>query len=354
MSLRPRHTVPALLAALTLGLAGCSSGTGAAASGGDKPNTDGTPKTLRIGYQLIPNGDLIVKDRKWLEKALPNTKITWSKFESGGDVNTAMISGSLDIGLAGSSPVTKGLSAPLNIKYKVPWIFDVIGDNEALVARNGSGVTDIKSLKGKRLAAPFSSTAHYSLLAALTEAGLNESDVKILDMEPPDIQAAWQRGNIDAAYVWTPVLAQLTKTGKTLVTSRELAKRGKLTADLAVVHTDFATRYPKALQLWLQQQDRAVKLARTDKAGAAAAVARQLNLDPAEASRQIDQLILLDGSQQSGADYLGTPAQPGALAQNLHDAAAFLKSQGKIDAVPGLPVFQQGLDTKDLTDAFPR
>ncbi|WP_394825788.1 ABC transporter substrate-binding protein [Pendulispora albinea] len=335
-----------VLAALSLGLAGCSSST---ARDTDKANPDGSPKTLRIGYQLIPNGDLIVKDQKWLEQALPHTTITWSKFDSGGDVNTAMIAGSIDIGLAGSSPVTKGLTAPLNIKYKVVWIFDVIGDNEALVAR---GAGSVKDLKGKKIATPFSSTSHYSLLAALQEAGLTESDVKLLDMEPPDIQAAWTRQDIDAAYVWTPHLAQLQKDGKTLVTSGELAKRGKLTADLAVVRNAFADKYPKAVQAWLTQEDRAVKLVRQDKTAAAAAVARQLNLVPAEASRQIDQLILLDAKEQAGPDYLGTPKKPGAFAQNLLSAAEFLKAQGKIQGIPPLSTFQQNLGAKELADTF--
>src|SRR6185503_13366709 len=85
------------------------------------------PDTIRIGYQLIPNGDAIVRQLGWLEEALPDTKIEWLPFESGGDVNTAVAAGSLDIGLAGSSPVTRGLAPPLSLPYAVPWIFDVIG-----------------------------------------------------------------------------------------------------------------------------------------------------------------------------------------------------------------------------------
>jgi len=339
-----RTILSTVMAVLSLGLAGCSSG----GRDNDKPNADGSPKTLRIGYQLIPNGDLIVKDQKWLELALPHTTITWSKFDSGGDVNTAMIADSIDIGLAGSSPVTKGLTPPLNIKYKVGWIFDVIGDNEGLVVR---GAGSVKDLKGKKIATPFSSTSHYSLLAALQEAGLTESDVKLLDMEPPDIQAAWSRQDIDAAYVWMPNLAQLQKDGKTLVTSGELAKRGKLTADLAVVRTAFADKFPKAVQVWLTQEDRAVKLVRKDKTAAAEAVAHQLNIAPAEASRQLDQLILLDAKEQAGPDYLGTPEKPGAFAQNLLSAAEFLAAQGKIHGVPPLSAFQRNLATKELAEA---
>ncbi|ADG88040.1 glycine betaine ABC transporter substrate-binding protein [Thermobispora bispora] len=343
---RRRHLLAGLVAA-ALALTSCAIGGG---SGGEEAGGPGAPATLRIGYQLIPNGDLIVKDQGWLEQALPDTKIIWSRFDSGGDVNTAMLSGAIDIGLAGSSPVARGLSAPLNIPYRVPWIFDVIGDNEALVVRKG--ITSIKELAGKRVAAPYSSTTHYSLLAALRDAGLSESQVDIVDMEPPDIQAAWQRGDIDGAYVWTPVLAELQKTGTTLITSRELAERGTLTADLAVVRNEFAERYPDVVRVWLQQQDRAVRLARSDPQAAAAAIARQLGITPEEAARQLGQLILLDGEQQRSAGYLGTPEAPGRLAETLRRTALFLHEQKKVDAVPGLDVFRNGLGTRELADAF--
>ncbi|GAA0414560.1 hypothetical protein Acor_09560 [Acrocarpospora corrugata] len=119
-----------------------------------------------------------------------------------------------------------------------------------------------------------------------------------------------------------------------------------------MVRTEFAKQYPEALKVWLRQQDRAVKLARTDDVAAAAAIGRQLNLAPAEAARQLGQLVLLDAAEQRSPEYLGTPEAPGKLAENLHSAAEFLKSQQKVDTVPELGVFQQGLATRELADAF--
>ncbi|MFG6195473.1 hypothetical protein [Nonomuraea sp. JJY05] len=130
------------------------------------------------------------------------------------------------------------------------------------------------------------------------------------------------------------------------------AGRQGQTADLAVVRTQFATTYPNALRTWLQQQDRAVKLVRADKAAAAAAVGHQLNLNPAQAAEQIDELIPLDGKEQAAPGYLGTPERPGALAENLHSAAEFLKAQNKLPAVPALSASQKGSATKGLRDAF--
>ena len=45
---------------------------------------------------------------------------------------------------------------------------------------------------------PFVSTTHYSLLAALKHEGVDPKSVEILNLRPPEIAAAWERGDIDA------------------------------------------------------------------------------------------------------------------------------------------------------------
>ena len=138
----------AALAVATMALAGCSV---------DQPGQEAGKPTIRIGYQTFPSGDLVVKNSRWLEEALPEYNIKWIKFDSGADVNTAFIAKELDFGALGSSPVARGLSEPLNIPYKVAFVLDVAGDNEALVVRNDSGIDTIAQLKGKRVATPFAS-----------------------------------------------------------------------------------------------------------------------------------------------------------------------------------------------------
>lgn len=333
----------AALLALVAVAAGCGSSGSSSGGGGGSSASASAPTELRLGYQLIPNGDLIVKDQKWLEAALPDTTIKWIKFDSGADVNTAMIAGSIDIGLAGSSPVAAGLSSPMNIAYKVPWIHDVIGAAESLVAKNGTGITSITDLVGKKVGTPFGSTSHYSLLAALEGSNVDPTKVTIVDLQPPDILAAWQRGDIQAAYVWNPTLAELKKDGTVLVTSAELAKRGKLTADLAVVTAAFADKYPAVVQTWVDQENKAVQLYKSDPQAASAAVGRQLNISANDAYLQMKDLIFLDATQQAGPDYLGTPGAPGKLADNLESAAQFLKTQQSVQSVPPLSTFQAAL-----------
>ncbi|MFI7007304.1 ABC transporter substrate-binding protein [Streptomyces sp. NPDC050145] len=339
-----RRTLLAAAAALTLAATATACGTGGSDSASGRTQ-------VRIAYQAIPNADLVVKHEQLLEKALPDADVKWVRFDSGGDVNTAVISGAVDLGLAGSSPVAKGLSAPLDIPYKVLWIHDVIGDNEALVAKKGKGIETVKDLKGRKIATPFGSTSHYSLLAALDDAGLKASDVTLVDLQPQDALAAWQRGDIDAAYVWTPTLGELEKDGTVLTTSRKIAESGKPTADLGVVTDDFAAEHPEIVTAWLKAEDRAVARAKNEPDKAAASIGAELGIPAGEAKRQLKQLVLLSAEEQRGAEYLGRPGAPGALAASLRDAAVFLKGQKAVDAVPARPVFERALAVKELDRA---
>lgn len=333
----------AALAATTLTLAGCAV---------DQPGQEADKPTIRVGYQTFPSGDLIVKNTRWLEEALPDYNIKWTKFDSGADVNTAFIAKELDFGALGSSPVARGLSAPLNIPYKVAFVLDVAGDNEALVVRNGTGINTIAELKGKRIATPFASTAHYSVLAALSQNGLSASDVQLVDLQPQAILAAWERGDIDAAYTWLPTLDQLRKTGKDLITSRQLAKDGKPTLDLGAVSDEFAAAHPEVVDIWRQQEARALDLIHDDPAAAAKAIAVEIGLSPEEVSGQLKQGVYLTPAEVASTEWLGSEGKPGNIAVNLQSASQFLADQKQIPSAASLRTFQDAIYTKGLPNVL--
>ena len=343
---RPLAVVTVLVTLFALLLAACGSDsegagdetTTTADDGGGSEDAIEAPDTITIAYQAIPNGDLIVKQQKLLEEALPDTTIDWQLFDSGGAVNEAIASGDIDFGLAGSSPVSRGLSQEL--PYRVAWIHDVIGDAEALAVTDD--IASIEDLAGKTIATPFASTAHYSLLAALTDAGVDPTTVDIIDSEPDDIYAAWTAGDIDGTYVWNPNLAKITAEGGTvLVTSAELAEKGHTTYDLGVVSTEFADRYPDVVTAWVKAQDKAVGLLNDEPETAAEIVAAELEITPEEALDQIGDLIFVSAADQVGDEYLG-----GSLAENLFAAAEFNLELGEIEAVQDEAAYQDGVDRR--------
>ncbi|MET8981475.1 ABC transporter substrate-binding protein [Streptomyces sp. NPDC004539] len=331
------------LAAVSAAVTGCSSDSASSASGA---------KRLRIGYFAFPSGDLLVKHGKLLEKALPDHEISWIKFDSGASVNQAFLGKSLDIAALGSSPFARGVSGSSPIPYKVAWILDVAGENEALVARKATGITDVAGLRGKKIATPFASTSHYSLLAALEAAGLKPSDVQLIDLQPQPILAAWQRGDIDAAYVWLPTLDELRETGTQLTSSKEIGAAGKPTLDLAVVSDDLIARDPGAIDAWRKAQAQALRLLKSDPDGSVKAVSAELGISAADAKAQLSQGVFLTPEQVVSADWLGTDGGPGKLLTYVTDTGRFLAAQKQVDGAPSEDAVRNAFYLKGLPDVL--
>jgi len=198
-------------------------------------------KEVVIAYQDMVVPWRYAQDTQQLEQKT-GYKITYRKLASGADVIRALASGAVQIGEAGSAPIASGLSQGLDIQLF--WILDNINDAEALVARNGSGVKSLADLNGKRVAVPFVSTSHFHTLLALEHAGIDPRSVKVVNMRPPEIAAAWERGDIDATFIWDPVLARVKKSGRVLTTSGQIAQQtGKATFDGIVVSKSFAAQH---------------------------------------------------------------------------------------------------------------
>lgn len=303
---------------------------------------DALPQEIRIGYQVSPNGELVAKALGLAEKKFPGVKISWLKFDSGRDVNTAIASGSIDFGLVGTPPGASGIAQGL--PNKVYYIHDVIGESEALVVQEKSGIQSLQDLTGKTIATTFGSTSHFSLLSALGQAGIDPAGITIIDMQAPDLLAAWQRGDIDGAYTWQPVQSKLlAEKGKVVITSKEVADQGALTGEFGVVHDDFIAKYPEAVKRYIDVLDEGTKYYREHPEEAAEALSKELGLTPEETLKAMNEITVLDKAAQSDPKYLGTPEQPGAFAALLKQTADFLAEQQSIKSAPELDVFQKAL-----------
>lgn len=206
--------------------------------GGGAPARGGE---VAVGYQPIyaPWKAAIVEGA--FERAT-GYRIRWRKFDSGPAAIRAVAAGEVQVALAGSSPIAAGVSR--NLPVQLFWIAEDIAASEALVVRDGAGIRAPQDLRGKRLGVPFGSTTHFHALFALEQFGIGPEDVRILDMQPPEIAAAWERGEVDAAFVWNPVLARIKKSGEVLLTSGLLSGWGKATFDGMVVRTQFGAAHP--------------------------------------------------------------------------------------------------------------
>ncbi|ORM95298.1 taurine ABC transporter substrate-binding protein [Pantoea cypripedii] len=251
--------------------------------------------------------------------------VDWRKFDSGASVLRALASGDVQIGNIGSSPLAVAATQQLPIEAFL--LASQLGNSEALVVKKS--ISNPKDLIGKRIAVPFISTTHYSLLAALKHWGIKPTDVQLVNLQPPAIIAAWQRGDIDGAYVWAPAVNELEKDGKVLTDSSQVGKWGAPTLDVWVVRKDFAQQHPDIVtafarsaleaqkayidnpQQWLQQPDNLSKLSRLS------------GVPEGQVPGLVQGNTYLTAQQQ--VEQLGKPVN-----QAIVDTAHFLKEQGKV------------------------
>ncbi|BEV73741.1 taurine ABC transporter substrate-binding protein [Paludibacterium sp. THUN1379] len=285
--------------------------------------------SITVGYQTGIDPTKIPQADGAYEKATGST-INWRKFESGAEVIAAVASGDVVIGNIGSSPLAAAASRGLPIQAFL--VADEIGDAEALVVRNGSKISKPQDLIGKKVAVPYVSTAHYSLLTALKHWNIDASKVNIINLRPSEITAAWQRGDIDAAYVWDPALGKVKVSGKVLTSSSQVAQWGGPTYDIWIVRKDFAEQHPEIVQRFTKVSLDAIAQYQANPQAFIANTANLEKISRLTGAAPADVIAGLKGNRFLGQREQLVRLQKQFVSDVTH-TAQFLKAQGKVDSL---------------------
>ena len=257
--------------------------------------------------------------------------IDWRQFSSGGDISTALASGNVPIGVIGSTGTTA--AATRGVDLELFWILDNIGKSEALAVRNGSGIEKPEDLKGKNVGVPFVSTSHFHLLVGMEKVWkIDPREVNILNMKPPQIIAAWQRGDIDAAYVWPPALSELLKDGKVISDSVVIGAASVPTFDGLVADKKWAAENPKFMAAFTKVLAEAYadynknKAAWTADSQQVQGIVKLIGGDGAGTVEALNLLSFPNADEQASDTWLG-----GGATRALTESAKFLVDQKQID-----------------------
>lgn len=290
-------------------------------------------KEVTIAYQTGVDPAKLAQAQGTYEK-VTGWKINWRKFDSGADVITAIASGDVQIGYVGSSPLAAAASR--EVPVETIFVAALLGDAEAFVVRNGANIKDPKDLTGKKIGVPFVSTTHYSLLAALKHWGIDPKSVNILNLRPPELAAAFERGDIDGGYVWDPALGRLKANGTVLTSSAQVAKWGAPTFDAWIARTDFSKANPDFVTGFVKVTGDAYKAYR-DNPAAWTADSAQAKAVAALTGSKVEEVpgLLKDNEWPLLAEQAAPALLGGGLVKAIADTAAFLKEQQRIPAVLG-------------------
>ena len=268
--------------------------------------------------------------------AIPGWHVEFRQFNSGAEIFAAIAAGDVEIGDVGSSPFAASVSKGIDVK--AVYISGAAGEDEALVARNGSGINSLADLKGKKVAAAPVSTDHFMLLSTLKQEGIKPNEATVLAIPQPEIVAAWQRGDIDAAFVWDPALGKILENGKVLLTAKQAAARGAVTfgalvatGDLVKEQADFVQKFVKVVDKYYRDLETHPEnwTATSDNVKV---LSKFTGAKPEDIANRINASVYVSAADQASPQWLGG-GDGSALAKVLKDTAAFLKEQQKINQV---------------------
>ncbi len=238
------------------------------------------------------------------------------------------IAGQMD----GLAPVTSEAVtlASKGVDFRIVTVEDTSLGADAILARNSIG--SIKDFKGKKIAVELGGIGHFFVLQVLEQEGLSEKDVRLVNTPPDAAAAAFQTGNIEIAYSYSPfsdkaIAAQ--KDGRVIYSSKQMPTA---IADLYIFNTKFIESNPKAVAAFVEGNFKGLDFLKTNRQEGLAIMAKRLNITPEELDQQLQGIQMPDLA--TNIEMLGNPNSDVYLLNPMTKLAQFLKAQGKIQTIP--------------------
>jgi NitT/TauT family transport system substrate-binding protein len=216
----------------------------AAFSAAAAPARAATLTTVRIGVQPVESAGqtFYAKDLGWFEQAGLDVAIT--PLSNGGALVTAVIAGSLDIGLSAVGPVAQGAVKGLGVKIIAPAGMSLsTAPTDVTMVALDSPIKTAADLNGKTIAVNgLGNVLMYATQAWIDKNGGNSKSVKWLELPFPSMAAAISAHRVDAATLAEPYVSDAKSVARALANPMD-----------AIAPTIPATTW-FANGNWLQQQ----------------------------------------------------------------------------------------------------
>lgn len=167
---------------------------------------------------------------------------------TGPAMNEAFAQGQLDFAEYGGLPNVIGLAGGAPTRMLIGRHSSSTYYAAAGVRPDRPGITKVADLKGRSVAVQMGTMPHLLLVRLLEANGLTEKDVKIVNLQSAEANAAFAGGAVDALWGSTALL-KLADSGQARIvgSTRDLASQAQNLGGF-LVHKDFEARHPDLTQ----------------------------------------------------------------------------------------------------------
>jgi NitT/TauT family transport system substrate-binding protein len=277
----------------------------------------------------IGNTALYIAQEKGFFKA-GGLDLTANTFSTVAEGFPAFTTGKLQV-LAPVTAEAVSLAAK-GLDFRIVTVMDTSVGADGILARNQ--IASIADFKGKKVAVQQGGVGHFFLLQILATAGLSEKDIEIVNTAPDAGAAAYQAGNIDIAYSYSPYIEKANAAQKDGRIIFDSSKMPTAIADVFAVRQDFIASHPEAVQTFVKGIFQALDLLKTSPNEALAIAAKPLGVKPEELAAQLKGVQLPD--HQTNLEMLANPQSDLYLLKPMKALAEFLHTQKQIATQPDL------------------
>lgn len=271
-----------------------------------------------IGY----TGLFVAKDKGYF--AAEGLDVEPKLFSAPGDGIPPVMNGDLDMHFTTLDTVVKADDKDQGAVV-VPFLIDASRGADAFIAK--PQFASVKDLKGKKVAATVGECNHLLLLKALDSAGLKETDVQLVNMNPDDAGTAFASGSLDGAVTWEPWITKATSAGQghVVFSSKEAPY---VIIDVAILSPKHASK--EKSEAFLRAMAKAHDFILANPAEAAAIAGKAFEQTPEEAGAMLTKVKFFTKAENFSE--VGTPAAPGPMIGATKDLIDFFLARKVIDA----------------------
>lgn len=228
------------------------------------------------------------------------------------------------------------LAASKGVPLRIILLLDYTTGSDGVVAKKS--IRSLTDLKGKHVGVEQGTIAHFTLLKALEKAGLDTTEVQLVNLNLDELKQAFLHDKVEAVGTYEPYISELVHQGDghVIFSSQEIPRA---ICDVLFVREKIARDHPEVIDHWIKAWNDALNFKGSEPENYTRTLNR-LNGTPIPDIKEAFKGIFFTNLAENRLA-LGTSDKPGYLLESMREMQEFMLKQG---------VIQQRLHLQDLIE----